>query len=102
MHSRRERSRDGLPDLAEGEAKVITTGGNKIPMNLTVDSEPELVIAYTRPILIPIFEAIEIATPKAHRVITENGWNNTPQLFSHIVRADAKITLDGKRCPVDE
>src|SRR5438552_7976216 len=71
-------------------------------MNLTVDSEPELVIAYTRPILIPIFEAIEIATPKAHRVITENGWNNTPQLFSHIVRADAKITLDGKRCPVDE
>ena len=84
MHSRRERSRDGLPDLAEGEAKVITTGGNKIPMNLTVDSEPELVIAYTRPILIPIFEAIEIATPKAHRVITGKRLEQyASTIFSH-------------------
>ncbi|MCI0627885.1 MAG: hypothetical protein L0387_40585 [Acidobacteria bacterium] len=71
-------------------------------MNLTVNSEPESVLDFTRPILTPIFEALEIAAPKAHRVITENGWRNTPQLFSHLVRADAKVTLDGRHCPVDE
>jgi hypothetical protein len=67
-------------------------------MILTVASEPKIVLEYARPILVPIFEALEVAAPKAHRIITENGWTNSPQLFSHIVRADAKLTLDGKYC----
>jgi hypothetical protein len=77
---------------------MFTQGANNFPMNLTVTSEPKIVLEYTRPILIPIFEALEVATPKAHRIITENGWGNSPQLFSHIVRADTKLTLDGKYC----
>src|ERR1700678_2595575 len=67
-------------------------------MHLTVTSEPKVVVEYARPILIPIFEALEVAVPKAYRIITENGWSNTPQLFSHLVRADSKLLLDGKYC----
>jgi hypothetical protein len=67
-------------------------------MNLTVTSDPKIVLEYARPILVPIFEALEVAAPKAYRIITENGWNNTPQLFSHLVRADARLLLDGKYC----
>jgi hypothetical protein len=70
-------------------------------MNLTINSEPETVLNYIRPILIPIFEAIEIAAPKAQKIITENGWQSSPWLFSHLVRADAKAILDGKHCPVE-
>jgi hypothetical protein len=70
-------------------------------MNLTINSEPEDVLAYTRPILVPIFEAIEVAAPKAQKIITENGWVKSPWLFSHLVRADVKTTLDGKYCPVE-
>ena len=70
-------------------------------MNLTINSEPEDVLAYTRPILVPIFEAIEVAAPKAQKIITENGWVKSPWLFSHLVRADVKTILDGKYCPVE-
>jgi hypothetical protein len=67
-------------------------------MILTVTSEPKSVLGHMRPILIPIYEALEVAVPKAHRIVTENGWGNTPQLFSHLVRAEAKMILDGKYC----
>lgn len=70
-------------------------------MNLTINSEPEDVLNYTRPILVPIFEAIEVAAPKAQKIITENGWDKSPWLFSHLVRADVKTVLDGKHCPVE-
>ena len=70
-------------------------------MNLTINSEPESVLNYTRPILVPIFEAVEVAAPKAQRIITEYGWQSSPWLFSHLVRADVKAILDGKHCPVE-
>jgi hypothetical protein len=70
-------------------------------MNFTINSEPEDVLNYARPILVPIFEAIEVSAPKAQRIITENGWAKSPWLFSHLVRADVKAILDGKLCPVD-
>src|SRR5438270_5441689 len=67
----------------------------------TLDSDPKEVLQYHRPALIPVFEALEIAVPKATKLIAENGWRNTGTLSSHLVRAEMLALLDGKTLPVE-
>lgn len=67
----------------------------------TLDSDPKKVLEYHRPALIPIYEALEGAVPKAIRMIAENGWRNTGTLSSHLVRAEMVAILDGKILPVE-
>jgi hypothetical protein len=67
----------------------------------TLDSDPKAVLEYHRPALIPIYEALEIAAPKAILIISENGWRNTGTLSSHLMRAEMLALLDGKILPVE-
>jgi hypothetical protein len=69
-------------------------------LELTKATEPTDVIQILRPILQPIYEALEVSVPEAYAIIKEYGWAS-PSLPSHIVRASAKLNLDGRACPVE-
>jgi len=69
--------------------------------HLTLASDPDEVLQAVRPILQPIYEALETSVPKAAQIITEQGWQNNAMLFSHLVRADVKARLHGRKCPIE-
>lgn len=69
--------------------------------NLTISSSESEVFDICRPILQPIYEALEAAAPKAADLIVQNGWPRTMSLFCHLVRAEVKTALQGKACPIE-
>jgi hypothetical protein len=75
--------------------------GNQSMSKLTLASEPKEVMENTRPILQPIYEALETAVPNASHLIAEQGWTYTALLYSHLVRADVKAKLHGRQCPIE-
>ncbi len=79
----------------------LPTGGKQITLTFTIQSDPEKVREQYRPFLAPLYEALEAALPLAYDIIEHQGWLPTPQLFSHMVRADVKKSLDGKACPIE-
>ena len=68
---------------------------------LTLATDSNEVIQMVRPILQPIYEALETAVPNAALVISQQGWQTSPLLFSHLVRADVKAKLHGRQCPIE-
>ena len=68
---------------------------------MTILDEPGTVFDECRPILQPIYEALESAVPKAALIVTENGWPRTATLFCHLVRAEVKTVLQGRACPIE-
>jgi len=76
------------------------TGNQSAPL-LTLASEPKEVLEDIRPILQPIYEALETAVPNASHLIAEQGWEYTALLYSHLVRADVKAKLHGRQCPIE-
>lgn len=68
---------------------------------ITILSDSGDVFDFARPILQPIYEALEIAVPKAQAIIVENGWPRTATLFCHLVRAEMKTILQGRSCPIE-
>lgn len=69
--------------------------------DLTLASNPDEVLQAVRPILQPIYEALETAVPNASLIISQEGWENNGLLFSHLVRADVKADLHGRTCPIE-
>jgi hypothetical protein len=67
----------------------------------TFDTDPQTVLEQFRPFLAPLYEAFEGATLLAYELISHYDWGPSPQLFSHMVRAHIKKTLNGKSCPVE-
>ncbi len=68
---------------------------------LTLASDFSAVMQSVRPILQPVYEALESAVPNAALVISQQGWRTSPLLFSHLVRADVKAKLHGRQCPIE-
>jgi len=68
---------------------------------LTLATDSNEVIQAVRPILQPIYEALETAIPDAALVISQQGWQTSPLLFSHLVRAAVKAKLHGRQCPIE-
>lgn len=68
---------------------------------ITILSDSGEVFDFARPILQPIYEALEIAVPKAQGIIVENGWPRTATPFCHLVRAEVKTILQGRSCPIE-
>ena len=53
----------------------------------TFATEPKVVVTALRPILLPIYEAFEIAVPKVHKMILDNAWPKTGHFqFAHSTR----------------
>lgn len=67
----------------------------------TLETDPKVVLEAFRPLLIPVYEALEIAVPKASQVISENGWASSGYLTSHLVRAEVKRFLHDRKCPIE-
>jgi hypothetical protein len=67
----------------------------------TLETDPEIVLRALRPLLMPVYEVLEIAIPRALEIVTENGWTPSGHLVSHLTRAEAKKLLDGRNCPVE-
>jgi len=49
-------------------------------LNFTLDTDPEVVLFALRPLLIPVYEALEQAIPKAVQIVAENGWEGSGHL----------------------
>ena len=67
----------------------------------TLETDPLTVLQALRPLLIPIYEALEVSVPRAIQVVADNGWTASGHLVSHIIRAEAIKVLDGRNCPVE-
>jgi hypothetical protein len=67
----------------------------------TLETDPETVLLALRPLLIPVYEALELAVPKAVQLVSENGWESSGHLISHLIRAEAKRFLKDRPCPIE-
>ncbi|MGA3069186.1 MAG: hypothetical protein ABSD43_03125 [Terracidiphilus sp.] len=70
-------------------------------LNFTLDTDPEVVLFALRPLLIPVYEALEQAIPKAVQIVAENGWEGSGHLVSHMTRADTKRFLKDRPRPIE-
>lgn len=69
--------------------------------SFTLETDPDDVLQALRSLLIPVYEALEGAVPRATQIVVENGWVSSGHLVSHITRAETKKVLDGRNCPVE-
>lgn len=67
----------------------------------TLETEPKIVLLAFRPLLIPVYEALELSVPKAIQIVAENGWEISGLLVSHLIRAEAKKFLKNRACPIE-
>jgi hypothetical protein len=70
-------------------------------LNFTLETDPEVVLIALRPLLIPVYEALEQAVPKAVQIVGEYGWDNTGHLVSHLTRAEVKKLLKDQPFPIN-
>jgi hypothetical protein len=69
--------------------------------DFTLETDPEEVLLALRPLLIPVYEALELSAPKAVQLVSENGWESSGHLISHLIRAEAKRFLKDRACPIE-
>lgn len=69
--------------------------------DFTLETDPKTVLLALRPLLIPVYEALELAIPKAIQLVAENGWDSSGHLVSHLIRAEAKKFLKDRPCPIE-
>lgn len=69
--------------------------------SFTLATDPEVVLLALRPLLIPVYEALETSIPKAIQILADYGWEPSGHLTSHIIRAEAKKFLKDRACPVE-
>ena len=70
-------------------------------LDFTLETDSEKVLQALRPLLIPVYEALELAIPKAVQLVSENGWESSGHLVSHLIRAEAKRFLKDRPCPIE-
>jgi hypothetical protein len=70
-------------------------------LDFTLETDPQVVLLALRPLLIPVYEALEISVPKATQIVAENGWESSGHLVSHLIRAEAKRLLENRACPIE-
>jgi hypothetical protein len=67
----------------------------------TLETDPEVVVQHLRPLLMAVYEALEIAAPTAVEIVSERGWEATGHLTSHIVRAEVLRCLKERKAPFE-
>jgi hypothetical protein len=80
---------------------LITNRGKQSMPGFTLATDPEVVLWALRPLLIPVYEALETSIPRAIQIVAENGWEKSGHLTSHITRAEAKKFLKDRACPIE-
>ncbi len=70
-------------------------------LEFTLETDSETVLVALRPLLIPVYEALELAVPKAIQLVKENGWESSGHLLSHLIRAEVKRFLTNRPCPIE-
>jgi len=70
-------------------------------LDFTLETDSEVVLLAFRPLLIPIYEALELSVPKAIQIVAENDWESSGHLTSHLIRAEAKKFLKDRPCPIE-
>jgi len=68
--------------------------------NFTLETDPDVVLQHFRPLLMPVYEALEIAAPKAVEIVAAYGWHPTGHLTSHLVRAEVLKFLQERKSPI--
>lgn len=70
-------------------------------LDFTLETDSEVVLEALRPLLIPVYEALETSVPRAIQIVAENEWESSGHLTSHLIRAEAKKLLKDRQCPIE-